>query len=277
VRATEAQSSDSMVVQRPFLRWAGSKRQLVGELGRYWSDEFDRYVEPFAGSACLFFHIQPRAALLGDSNAALINTYVQLRDQAEEVISELRAIPLGSESYYEVRAAESDGASPALLAARFIYLNRFCFNGIYRTNKAGRFNVPYGGEKSGSLPGDPELRSISRLLSRAKFVSSDFTGTLAHCKAGDFVYLDPPYHSSQARVFSDYTADGFSHKDVVRLRECLRSLDKNGISFALSYADNAEGELLAAGFRKDKLAVRRNVAGFTGNRRMAKEILVTNI
>jgi DNA adenine methylase len=214
--------------------------------------------------------------LLGDSNAALINTYLQVRDRPEEVIRELRAIPLGSDAYYGVRAASPDGASAPLLAARFVYLNRFCFNGIYRTNKAGRFNVPYGGEKSGALPSDGELKAISKLLARAKFCSGDFTGTLAHCTTGDFVYLDPPYHSSSARVFSDYTADGFSGHDVIRLRDCLRVLDAKGIAFALSYADNEEGEFLAAGFRKDLLAVRRNVAGFTGNRRMAKEVLVTN-
>ena len=264
------------IVQRPFLRWAGSKRQLVGALAAYWSDDFDRYVEPFAGSACLFFHVRPKAALLGDSNDALINTYLQVRDHAEEVIEHLRRIPLGSDAYYRVRAADSDGASDPLRAARFIYLNRFCFNGIYRTNKSGRFNVPYGGEKSGALPSDDELRAISQLLASAKFCSGDFTGTLANCVPGDFVYLDPPYHCSTTRVFSEYTAIGFSREDVSRLRNCLQDLDAKGIAFALSYADNEEGAYLASGFRKDFLAVRRNVAGFTGSRRMAKEVLVTN-
>lgn len=262
---------------RPFLRWAGSKRQLVDVLAACWSEDFDRYVEPFAGSACLFFHVQPKAALLGDSNAALINTYQQVRDCVEEVIGRLREIPLGSDAYYMVRAADPEGASASLLAARFIYLNRFCFNGIYRTNKAGRFNVPYGGLKSGALPSDDELRAISKLLARVKFCVSDFAGTLAHCVPGDFVYLDPPYHSSTSRIFSEYTADGFSCEDVRRLRDCLLDLDAKGVVFALSYADNAEGDYLASGFRRSVLTVRRNVAGFTGNRRMAKEVLVTNI
>lgn len=264
-------------VQRPFLRWAGSKRQLVGELGQYWSQNHTRYVEPFAGSACLFFSIKPSSALLGDSNEALINTYVQLRDHPKEVISFLRAIPLGSEAYYSVRNASEDGVGGPERAARFIYLNRFCFNGIYRTNRAGRFNVPYGGDKSGALPSDIALNAISQLLSRAKFVSSDFEGTLSHCQPSDFVYLDPPYHSSSARVFSEYTAAGFTANDVDRLREWLERLDSDGIDFALSYADNDEGRKLASGFRKSALNVRRNVAGFTGSRRIATEILVTNI
>jgi DNA adenine methylase len=234
-------------------------------------------VEPFVGSACLFFHLEPEAALLGDSNAALINAYLQVRDRVDSVLASLRQLPFGERAYYRIRDSAPEESTTAEHAAYFIYLNRFCFNGIYRTNKAGRFNVPYGGAKSGALPTDAELLSVSRLLARAKFVAADFTGTLAHCKSGDFVYLDPPYHSSASRVFSDYTADGFTDKDVLRLRNCLKLLDQQGVAFALSYAENEEGELLSAGFRKDTLTVRRNVAGFTGSRRLATEILVTNI
>ena len=263
-------------VVRPPLRWAGSKRQIVGRLGELWNPAYQRYVEPFVGSACLFFHLQPPTAVLGDRNPHLIQLYQQIRDNVEAVIHHLKGIPLGRESYYQVRAQFADGSPPALAAARFLFLNRNCFNGIFRTNRAGKFNVPYGGGRAGALPSEIELRYVSELLSGAKFCAGDFENTLAHCRVGDFVYLDPPYHSSTARVFSEYTAEGFNATDVGRLRSSLAALHDKGVKFALSYADNEEGKMLGEGYVTATLTVRRNVAGFTASRRMSTEVLITN-
>src|SRR5712664_3922142 len=174
----------------PFLRWAGSKRQILPILGRYCKGGFTRYVEPFAGSACLFFYLAPRAALLGDINAELLSTYKYIRYRPAEVSKFLQKLRKGERQYYKIRSLQPERLSPARRAARFIYLNRFCFNGLYRTNQEGDFNVPYGGRGSGSLPSAGVLKRASELLRRAALVKGDFENVLDEVKQGDFVYMD---------------------------------------------------------------------------------------
>src|SRR5438094_5770958 len=139
-----------------FLRWAGSKRKLLPVLLDAVPDNFDRYVEPFAGSACLFFALGPHRAILADINADLVNVYQRLKDDVEGVISHLSSFKSNKSEYYRLRSESIARMPRARRAARFIYLNRLCFNGLYRTNKQGRFNVPYGGYKAGEFP-SPEL------------------------------------------------------------------------------------------------------------------------
>src|SRR5258708_7755717 len=145
----------------PFLRWAGSKRQLVKTLSSYWDDTFGRYVEPFAGSACLFFHVQPSRAILGDQNEELIATYKEIKCRPEYVAKRLRLLKKSKTTYYRIRKQSVRGLSSIEQAARFIYLNRCCFNGLYRTNLKGEFNVPYGGDGSGSIPSAETLKVCS--------------------------------------------------------------------------------------------------------------------
>jgi len=139
---------------KPFLRWAGSKRKLLPQLLEFTPKDYGRYVEPFAGSACLFFHLKPRKALLGDINHDLIRTYLEVKYRVKEVVAELEKLNCSKENYYRIRAWQSERLSGPRQAARFIYLNRFCFNGLYRTNKTGQFNVPYGAERAGSAGAD---------------------------------------------------------------------------------------------------------------------------
>ena len=161
-------------------------------------------------------------------------------------------------------------------AARFIYLNRFCFNGLYRTNAAGRFNVPYGGQKSGRIPSLSELNDASTLLARAELVAGDFSRVLAKVQRGDFVYLDPPFSVQSHRVFREYDPASFGPSDLFRMRAALEDLDHRGITFLLSYADSAEGATMARGFHCSQVVTRRHIAGFARNRRTAIELLVTN-
>src|SRR5713226_3861706 len=133
-----------MEAAQPLLRWAGSKRQILPILAKYWNDGFNRYVEPFVGSACLFFHLGPPAALLGDINDELLGTYRYVRFRYSEVSNLLHKMRKGEREYYKIRALKANQLSPAKRAARFIYLNRYCFNGLYRTNGNGSFNVPFG-------------------------------------------------------------------------------------------------------------------------------------
>ena len=249
---------------KPLLRWAGSKRQLVPQLATHWGTQHTRYVEPFAGSACLFFNLEPQAGLLGDINADLIEMYGVVRDRPAALSEALQGWKNDADEYYEVRATDPATLSETDRAARFIYLNRFCFNGLYRTNKRGQFNVPYGGRKSGTVPSEADLLIASRLLTQAEVVAGDFSVVLKRARPGDFVYLDPPFSVTGRRVFKEYDPTSFSDSDLVRLRAALNQLDEGGVTFLLSYADCPEGEELGAGFRMSRVSTRRNIAGSAG-------------
>jgi DNA adenine methylase len=261
----------------PFLRWAGSKRGLVPLLRSFWKVEHKRYVEPFAGSACLFFAIAPPRAILGDLNRDLILTYTELKYRREAVLRELATLPIHSrEAYRTLRSLLSSDLPPSLRAARFIYLNRYCFNGIYRTNLAGQFNVPYSGDRCGRMPADEVFRKCARRLRNARLVPGDFEKVLRLTEKGDFVYMDPPYAVRARRVFKEYAPGAFTHADISRLRLWMERLHAGGVSFVVSYADSDEANLLKKGFSHQTLSVPRNVAGFAANRIPGMEVLITN-
>jgi DNA adenine methylase len=266
-----------MEAAQPLLRWAGSKRQIVPILAGYWNEGFKRYVEPFAGSACLFFHLGPRTALLGDINDELIATYRHVRLRYPEVSKLLDKMRKARREYYKIRTLKLNRLSPARRAARFIYLNRYCFNGLYRTNHHGSFNVPYGGKGSGSLPSLAVLQRASSLLKRATLINGDFEKVLDRVQQGDFVYMDPPFSVSGRRVFKEYDASVFGWKDIIRLRRRTDRLAEMGISFVVSYMDSPEGEYLAKGFNVSVVCVRRNISRFLKSRRKCQELLISNL
>jgi DNA adenine methylase len=240
------------------------------------SGGFSRYVEPFAGSASLFFSISPKSAVLGDINEELISTYEQVRDNLGAILEVLRSMRKGRDNYLRIREIDASMLAPSVRAARFIYLNRYCFNGLYRTNLAGKFNVPYGGDRTGKLPTDDHFERCSQLLQRAELVAGGFDATLDMVRAGDFVYMDPPYTVSSRRVFKEYDSSGFSFREVENLRKWLLRLDQMNAGFLVSYAESAEAEFLQEGFLSESVAARRNIAGFAGSRRKATEILISN-
>ncbi|WP_420454142.1 DNA adenine methylase [Rubrivirga sp.] len=261
---------------KPFLRWAGSKRKLIPKLERYWDGSADRYVEPFAGSACLYFHLNPERALLSDINTELVLAYKSIKSDYEAVFEALNRLPTGKDGYYTVRSSEKESMCDIDVAARFIYLNRYCFNGLYRTNRKGIFNVPYGGEKSGSLPTLKELSRYSAFLSNTEIENCDFRDILHKVRSGDFVYMDPPFSVRARRVFNEYDASVFSESDLSDLRNWMLKLDDNGISFVVSYAECDEASSLAEGFSYDVVSVRRNISGFAKNRKIVNEIMIYN-
>ena len=262
---------------KPFLRWAGSKKQLVGLMAHYWTGERTRYVEPFAGSARFFFQLEPPSALLGDLNADLMSMYGAVKDFPTELHAALSQWENSEEDYYRARELDPDSLSQIDKAARFIYLNRFCFNGLYRTNKVGKFNVPYGGSKTGSTPSQEELKAASQLLTHVTLVCTDFEATLKDIRDEDFVYLDPPFTTNGKRVFNDYGPQPFGSRDLNRLRKALEKLDKIGAAFLLSYADCPEGRQLAQDFKTTEVTTKRNIAGFASRRSVTTELLVTNV
>jgi len=260
-----------------FLRWAGSKRRLLQQLIPFWNSEYTRYVEPFAGSACLFFALAPPNAWLSDINQDLISTYIAVRDCPKQVSDALSSIRFGKDSYNSLRRMDPSVLSQEERAARFIFLNRFCFNGLYRTNLMGQFNVPYSPAKTGLLPSAVTLKKASAALSCASISCVDFEDVLNETCRGDFVYLDPPYARSTTRSFREYAPNSFALNDLPRLSNAIARLDKRGVSFVLSYASCAEALEAFSGWPMETHRVQRNIAGFRRHRRMAEELLIYNV
>jgi DNA adenine methylase len=261
---------------KPFLRWAGSKQQLVPVLSRYWNSSYTRYVEPFAGSASWFFSLSPSSALLGDINKELVLTYRQIQGHVEDVIYALAKLEVNRTNYLYLRGIQIKTLSNPERAARFIFLNRFSFNAIYRTNSSGQFNVPYNGG-AGKIPNAILLRQCSKALQVARLITGSFEKTLEEVKAGDFVYMDPPYSIKARRTFNEYDASVFSQDQLKVLRDWMLLLDRKEIRFLVSYAASEEGSYLSDGFYCQTVSVRRNVAGFAANRRHADELLISNV
>jgi DNA adenine methylase len=261
---------------RSFLRWAGSKKQLLPILGKYWSDGFSRYIEPFAGSSCLFFHIEPERAILGDANGELISALRAIKLDVGRVIECLRRLPRGEASYYRIRGADPSQLGLYEAAARFLYLNALCFNGLYRTNTSGQFNVPYRPPGHNTVP-EELLIEASVLLRRAILLRGDFEHTVETAASGDFVYLDPPYAMSGRRIFSEYGPRPFQSRDLGRFGDALVVLDRRGAKFVASYADCTEGRRTFEKWKVRRVRTKRNIAGFTGDRKGSYELLATNI
>ncbi|MGH6923565.1 MAG: DNA adenine methylase, partial [Propylenella sp.] len=175
------------------IRWAGSKKALLPILRTLWPGPEARYVEPFCGSARLYFDLAPPQAVLGDINEELISAYRELRSDFPRVVEGLRRFRPGKRSYYRLREMDPKKMARSERAARFLFLNRFCFNGIYRTNEAGKFNVPYGDPKHALSFNFDLLGEAAGLLRSATLINDDFEAVLEEADAGDFVYLDPPY------------------------------------------------------------------------------------
>ena len=262
---------------RSFLRWAGSKRLLLPKLRRYWRGDFGRYIEPFAGSACMFFDLEPEKAILGDLNWELVVTLKAVQMDVGLVLQSLRRLPRGKRHYYRIRSVDPTRLTAVELAARFLYLNRFCFNGLYRTNLRGKFNVPYCHPGASSKFDEELIREAARLLSRAELMHADFSVTTALAEKGDFVYLDPPYVVQKRRVFKEYLPGSFSANDLPRIASLLDLFENRGVRFLMTYADCSEARRLLRPWHPKRIWVRRNIAGFTGKRRGYYELLATNV
>ena len=261
---------------RSFLRWAGSKPLLLGRLKSYWPGGARRYIEPFCGSARLFFDLEPEIAVLGDVNEELLYALRAIRSDPHLVLESCMRFPKGKSGYYRVRAMSPRSLASAERAARFLYLNRYCFNGIYRTNLGGVFNVPYGPPKSG-LPVDAAvLVEASRALQNATLMHGDFEQTLEYVSPGDFVYLDPPYCVNSRRVFAEYGTGSFAVSDLSRLKKQLLRVHELKAIFVVSYADCTEARELLRPWSPLRIRTRRHIAGFSDKRRSAYELIATN-
>jgi DNA adenine methylase len=220
---------------RPFIKWAGGKRQLLPSLLQHAPPSPTRYFEPFIGGGALFFSLRPAHAVLADVNERLIRTYKAVRDDVDEVIRLLRGYPHDSAFFYRFREADIDAATNAEVAAWFIYLNKTGFNGLYRVNRANRFNVPFGRYAHPNVCDEPTLRLCSAALVGVELLIADFEVAVAKARRGDFVYFDPPYVPlSATSSFTSYTSGGFGPAEQIRLRDTARKLKKRGVHVLLS-------------------------------------------
>ena len=257
------------------LRWAGSKRKLVKELRSLAPPVFGRYLEPFAGSAVLFFELLPSAGVLGDLNPEVIATYSAIRDEPAEVHRYLESIPKTSDAYYKLRAVDPTALTGVQRAARLIFLMKACFNGVYRTNKQGLFNVPLG-NKFFALPDRQIIDAASRALSKIELVCGDFADAIDRAASGDFVYLDPPY-SDGSRFRGEYSYNGaFQSDNLERLVNACDDLTKKEVRVLLSFKESEAVVDALAGWSFKRLDVTRSVSGFAHSRRTAREILAYN-
>jgi DNA adenine methylase len=228
------------------------------------------------GCAALFFHVQPASAVLADINAELMETYRAVCENPDALYDALASLPVGEQHYYRIREQDPSRLTKFGRAVRFVYLNRHCFNGIYRTNNAGRFNVPFG-DKPGVIPPVETFRRCAQLLQRAALRACDFGHVLRDTREGDFVYLDPPYAVESRRVFREYGPRDFAEADLARLADHLKRMDSRGVAFLVSYADCTEARRLLKDWKPVRIRVRRHVAGFARSRRVAYELVATNV
>jgi len=262
-------------VAEPILRWAGSKRKLLPLLVQASPKTFHRYAEPFVGSGVLFLKLGTENALLGDLNADLIDTYKTVREHPRAVWNRVVGMSQSPEFYYDLRGVTPSSLKPLDRAARFVYLNRFCFNGVYRTNRSGQFNVPRGNGKL-SIPDFSVFKAFASRLKNAELACADFETIVRLTKNGDFLYLDPPYALGEKRDRGEYGAGSFRESDEDRLISCIASASARGVKVLLSYSPSDKVKEKLANWNFYNLSVSRSVAGFADQRRKAEEILVSN-
>jgi DNA adenine methylase len=220
---------------KPFLKWAGGKTQLISELLEYIPSSFNKYIEPFIGGGSFFFYLNPGKAIISDSNEELITTYKAVRDHVEDIIQILDGYKNKETFYYKIRALNPENLSEIERATRLIYLNKTCFNGLYRVNKKGQFNVPYG-KRNGEFLNRELLRDSSEFLQNTEILHADYQETLEkYAEKGDFIFLDPPYYPvGKYSDFKRYTKEFFYHDDHVTLKEKFDRLVKMGCYVVLT-------------------------------------------
>lgn len=261
----------------PFLKWAGGKTQLLNELLARAPKEFNSYYEPFLGSGALFFALTPHKAYLGDINDELINVFEVVRDKPDELVSSLAKHINTSEAFYLTRALNPNDLSTVERASRFIYLNRTCFNGLYRVNKQGKFNVPFANYKNPNFVQELKIKSASKALKHADIRHESYVNLLKDAQPGDFIYIDPPYHPAGGYSdFKRYNKEGFSEEDQKKLALLYEELHKKGCKVMLSNSDTPFTRKLYSKWNIATLQAKRMINSDASKRGVVTEILVTN-
>jgi DNA adenine methylase len=274
-------SSKSQVLARPFLKWAGGKSRLIPQYSQHFPKQFTNYYEPFLGGGAVFFHLQPKSAVLTDINGELINAYCCVKDKVEKLIELLEVHHLEhnqcqKDYYYWVRSHSYK--KDIERAARLIYLNKTCFNGLYRENSKGEFNVPMGRYKNPMICNADLLRSVSALLKPVTIEERHFDDVLNYANSQeDFVYFDPPYFPiNDTSYFTSYSRDSFTKDDQVRLRDVFVTLASRGVKVLLSNSDCEFIRELYRGFKIKPILAARAINSKGKLRGKVAEVLIVS-
>lgn len=279
--AGDSDTSTTKIECRPFLKWAGGKTQLLPALLKRAPTSYNRYLEPFLGGGALYFSMQPRAAYLADFNPELINCFEVVRSNLAELKEELKKYRYDKDMFYEVREldrqADYTSTSTVARAARFIYLNKTCFNGLYRVNSKGHFNVPFGAYKDPTILDAPNLTACSNALQSAVLKTGSFEEIIDVAEKGDFVYFDPPYApTSETADFTQYVSGGFDESSQeLLLLTCLK-LHQKGVHWMLSNSNTNIIQELYRGFKVETVEAGRSINSKAEKRGPILELIIRN-
>ena len=268
----------------PVLKWVGGKRQLIETFSPLLPKRITSHCEPFVGGGALLFHLQPNTAYVNDINKDLIGVYAVIKQNVDGLIEELKKHKNEADYFYSVRNWDRDkekyqSLSDVEKAARILYLNKTCYNGLYRVNNAGEFNSPYGYYRNPNIVNAPVLRAVSAYFNAADihFSSIDYSEVLSSIKKGTFVYIDPPYDPvSETASFTGYAKGGFSKNEQIRLRQCCDELNRRGIKFMLSNSATPFIMEQYAGYNITVVQAKRAVNSVGSKRGGVDEVVVRN-
>lgn len=269
----------------PFLKWVGGKRQLMSSITEHLPKDIKdyNYIEPFIGGGAVLFHLKPKNAVINDFNEELINVYRVIKDNLEELITDLKKHKNEADYFYEVRGLdrmeEYKKMTSVQRASRVIYLNKTCFNGLYRVNNSGEFNAPFGRYKNPNIVNEPTLKAVHKYLNSNNVVinSGDYSEILKQADSKSFVYLDPPYHPiSESSNFTGYIQGGWNMYDQIDLKNACDELNKKGVKFLLS---NSSAELIKELYHSYKITIVKATRAINSNgadRGEVDEVLIRN-
>lgn len=271
-------SASQKIKCKPILKWAGGKTQMLDSILPRFPDSYGKYIEPFFGGGAVFFALQPENAVIADSNPELINLYRTVADNVEAVINELKKFTNTEEMFYEVRSQDWESLSPEAAAARTIYLNKTCFNGLYRVNKKGQFNVPFGKYKNPKILDEENLRAASSLLSKAKIICCDYSEVLEKFTfSNDLIFLDPPYVPiSEYSDFKRYTKEQFYLEDHEQLAKIYRALSDKGCHVFLTNSNHPVVQSLYSGFQYEVIQTKRHISCDSKTRK-GEDVIISTI
>ena len=275
-----------MIKGKPFVKWAGGKRQILGELKKYMPLQYNTYYEPFVGGGALLFDLSPKNAVINDYNSELMNVYNVLKDENKynKMCKLLNSYEANNseEFYYEIRNKDRnkktfDRLSDYNRAARTIYLNKACFNGLYRVNSKNEFNVPYNKKTNVNTYDGENLLTIHMYLNmnNVQILCTDFEKAVEQAQKGDFVYFDPPYDSDK-QIFNSYTENGFGKEEQLRLSEVFKKLDKKGVYVMLSNHNTKFINDLYCDYNIHVIEAKRNINSNGKKRGKVEEVIITN-
>lgn len=272
---------------RPFLKWVGGKRQLIPQIKRYIPESYYRYFEPFVGGGALFFNLKPKIAYLNDINKILISTYKNIKNHPYEIVEKVEEMQKKfyeednkerKKYYYEIRDAFNNLRFDSILKTSYvIFLNKTCYNGMYRENSKGKFNVPFGRYKNPKILDKQNILTVSELLKDVIITNHSFEKAVEEAKRDDFIYFDPPYHPlSITSSFTSYSNSGFTRENQKKLRDVFEDLDKRGCLVMLSNSDTEFIRKIYKGYIQKKVTARRSINCKASGRGKINELLILN-